>query len=124
MHSTRTTPSRRITLQFGHIFLTDGRTFISFCIPSCEGPQPDPLQSLPNPPPGPIPLSQLHLDLVTRDEPHVVHCEPVRHMRQDPAAVLDLDPEHTFGQRFDNPATRDLTVRGHERRLYRNAREL
>ena len=84
----------------------------------------DPLQSLPNPPPGPIPLSQLHLDLVARDESCVVHRKPIRDMRQDPAAVLDLDPEHTLGQRLDNAATRDLTVRGHERSLYRSAPEL
>lgn len=72
------------------------------------------LQSFSYPPPGPIPLRELHLDLVSRDEPRVVHCEPVRDMRENPAAVFDLDPEHTFGQRLDNAAARDLTVRGHE----------
>lgn len=44
-----------------------------------------------------------------------MHPEAVRHMSEDALAVLELDPVHTFGQRFDDAATRDLTVRGHER---------
>src|ERR1700730_11998257 len=53
LQSTRMTPSRLITLQLGHIFLTDGRTFISLSLESFHGIGRSPTApTCPGPPPG------------------------------------------------------------------------
>src|ERR1051325_3023561 len=90
-----TVPSRRISLHFSHIFLTDGLTFIS-------------LSSLPVPiddaPPREVVRRELHQDPVPRQDPDVVHPHLPRDVGQDLVSVVKLHPEHGIGQRLNHRA--------------------
>src|SRR4051795_4608043 len=62
---------------------------------------------------GQVVRSELHLHLVARQDPDVVHPHLPRDVRQHLVAVLELDPEHGVGQRFDDgPFHEDRVVLG------------
>ena len=65
-----------------------------------------------------VTLRELDLHLVAGDEPDEVGAETVGHMSEDPGPVLQLDPVHPVGERFENPTFDELQRPGHERRLY------
>jgi hypothetical protein len=104
---TRITPSRRITLQFGQIFLTDGRTFISKSL----------LLSLYSfdPAPGPVALRELDPHPIAGHQPDEVRAEAVGDMGQDPGPVLELHPVQRVRERLDDPTAHDIGPLGHER---------
>lgn len=105
---TRTTPSRLIILQFGQIFLTDGRTFI-YCFLSLN---------LTDAASGVVLLGQLDGDPVACPEPREVRTQAVGDVSQDPAPVLELHPKDAVREGLhDHPANR-AGRHGHKRGLY------
>jgi hypothetical protein len=112
---TRTDPCRRITLHFSHIFLTEGRTFISVGSLSLQleacGEQP-PLRSCPtyclllvavrDATAREVVRRELDLDAVTRSDADVVHAHLPGNVGEDLVPVLEFDTEHGIGERFDD----------------------
>jgi hypothetical protein len=107
---TRITPSRRITLQFGQIFLTDGRTFISLSSFLSR--------NLFDPAPGPVSLRELDPHLVTGHQPDEVRAEAVGDMSQDHHPVLEPHPVQRVREWLDDPTAHEIGPLGHKQRLY------
>ena len=117
-------------MHFGHILLTDGRTFIiisgwdagrgtprpSNLSISRRARHASPLRSpyLSYTAPRPITLGKLDAHPVTGQQPDEVGAEPVGDMGEDPGPILELDPEHAIRERLDDP-TIDKARLGHER---------
>src|SRR3972149_3606430 len=102
-HITRITPRRLMILHFEQIALTDDRTFIF--VPSVAGAYGNtPLLAEPvrDPPAGQVVRRQFHRDLVPRKNLDVVHPHLPRNVGEDAVSVLQGDPEHRIGQRFEN----------------------
>ena len=101
---TRTAPWRRITLHFSHIFLTEGRTFIASSLS---------LVAVGDAATAEVVGRELDLHTVAREDPDVVHAHLPGDVREHLVPVLELDPEHGVGQRFDDrPLDQDRVVLG------------
>src|SRR5690242_16533001 len=94
VHCTRTTPARRITLQFLQITFTEARTFISPSSRDATARQ--------------IERRQLDDDLVAGRDAQVPHAKRPGHVREHLVAVVEMHPvdgiRHALGHR---PAHRD-----------------
>ena len=85
-------PCRLITRQRSHMGLTDGRTFIWFLHPEGDSAA------------GEVVGRELDLDTVAREDADVVLAHLSRDTSEDVMAVVELDPEHRAGKRFDHLA--------------------
>ena len=98
---TITRPWRRITLHLSHILLTLGLTFIS-SVPLLTGLAGELLVPVGDPASAEVVGGQLHLHPIAGQDPDVVHPHLPGDVREHLVAVLELDPEHGVGQRFDD----------------------
>src|SRR5947209_10528648 len=104
---TRTVPWRRITLHFSHILFTEGRTFMRrSCFSWLLVPVGDAT-------PAEVVGRELDLHPVAGEDPDVVHPHLPGDVCEHLVPVLELDPEHGVGQRFDDrPLDQDRVVLG------------
>jgi len=104
----RTTPSRRTTLQFLQIFLTEALTFILFSLCLRDPPVlEDPVALIPflsHPvrysAAGQVVRRKFHCDLVAGQDFYVVHPHFARNMGQHLVPVFERYPEHRIGKGF------------------------
>src|SRR6185295_10010932 len=95
VQSTRTTPARRMTLQFLQIRLTDARTFMT--VPSRRAPGDAPARE--------VERRQLDRHLVARGDPHVAEAHRPRDVRHHLVPVVEADAEERVRHRLGNRAT-------------------
>jgi hypothetical protein len=110
-------------LHLSHIFLTEGRTFISQFLSVMrsllytnvqpqtllprfgeENPRFPLLEAVRDAPAIQVVDGQLYRDLIAREDLDVVHTHLPRNVGQDLVAVLELDLEHRVRQRFKDRA--------------------
>src|SRR5271156_3518497 len=95
----RTTPSRRTTLQFLQIFLTEARTFISFFSLYSRGALAHPVCDSAA---GQVVRRQFYRDLVASQDLDVMHSHLARNMSQHLVPVVERHSEHRIGEGFLN----------------------
>src|SRR5205085_6612844 len=79
---------------------------------------------LSNPASRTVAVRELDAHPVAGDQPDEVGAEAIGDVGEDPDPVLQLDPVHSVGKSFEDPAVDDLGRSGHERVLYRKRRAL
>ena len=70
---------------------------------------------LPYPASAVVVFRQLHAYLVTGPQPGEVGAEAVGDVSEDPGPVMELHPEDTVRERFQNHASNQFGALGHER---------
>src|SRR5712692_2192924 len=105
---TRTTPCRRMTLQFLQIALIDARTFMSSCPVSDAAA-------------GEVERRQLDRHLVTWHDPYVAHAHRTREVSNHAVAVIEVYTEKRVRHRLRNGAADGNRIARHGRDSFRAA---